>query len=158
MLELLVLSALVLAGVVAGIVFVRKTDYTSTVLKPFWNALLAAAVSASSPKEFFKIGWQNGHNLAIAMYKNQKGALGVVTMVITVIVASIAILIGIIVYANVSASMPTQNLNNETQQMITNLNTNVNSSFTLLAVGIIVLAASFILTVLIVALGRGAGQ
>ena len=141
-------------GIVLGVVFAVKTRYTDTVLKPLWNALLAAAVNASSPREFLKIGWQNGHDLAIAMYKNQKAAGGVVGMVLTVIVAAIAILIGIIVYANVSSSMPTTGLDNETQQMIANLNTNVNSSFTLLAVGIIVLAASFILTVLFVSLGR----
>lgn len=150
-----VLAVCALVGVLLG-VYVWRADYKNTVFKPLWDALMSAAMLARTPTEFFKIGWQNGHNLAIAMYKNEKASLGVVAMVITVIVAAIAILIGIIVYANVSTSMPTQNLDNQTQQMVTNLNTNVNSAFTLLSIGIIILGASFILTVLIVSLGRAA--
>ncbi|WP_456330184.1 hypothetical protein [Archaeoglobus sp.] len=151
----LVLFALL--GVVLGAVVVR-TDYRNTVLRPLWDAVMNAAVLARSPKEFLKMSWEHGQLLAIAMYKDQKGSLGVVAMVITVIVASIAILIGIIVFANVKASMPTQNLDNETQAMLDTVAQNTKSSFMLLGVGIIVLGAGFILTILIVSLGRAAGQ
>jgi len=152
-----VLELFVFGAIVLGLFVTRKwiaaglRTYKNDILVPMWKAVLNAQTS----KNPLKVWWAAGRELAL-LHMDNRGALGVVAMVITVIVAAIAILIGIIVYANVSTAMPTTNLDNQTQQMITNLNSNVNSSFTLLAVGIIVLAASFILTVLIVSLGRAA--
>jgi len=152
-----VLELFVFGVVVLGLFVTRKwiaaglRAYKNDVLVPMWKAVLNAQTS----KNPLKIWWAAGRELALSQMDN-RGAIGVVAMVITVIVAAIAILIGIIVYANVSTAMPTSNLNNETQQMIQNLDSNVNSSFTLLSIGIIILGASFILTVLIVSLGRAA--
>jgi len=73
------------------------------------------------------------------------GALGTT---LTVVVAAIAMIIGLFVFSEVNSVMPdpsNPDLSNATATVVAN----TGSAFTLLAVGLIVLAAAFILGILI---------
>ena len=74
---------------------------------------------------------------------------------LSLVVIAVAIIIGLVVFANVSGSIDTSVLNpveNETSalnQTFENVVTNTNTGFRLLAVGLIVLAAGVILAILL---------
>ena len=74
---------------------------------------------------------------------------------LSLVVIAVAIIIGLVVFANVSGSIDTSVLNpveNETSalnQTFENVVTNTNTGFKLLAVGLIVLAAGVILAILL---------
>ena len=74
---------------------------------------------------------------------------------LSLIVIAVAVIIGLIVFANISSNIDTSVLNpveNETSalnQTFENVVTNTNTGFRLLAVGLIVLAAGVILAILL---------
>jgi hypothetical protein len=145
----------VVVGIAVGIVLAWKRihkawiDYKNTVLKPLWDALMRASIRTTSFANFVKAVWQEGQFLAIAMYKNQKGATGIIAVIFTVIAAAIAIILGVVVYAYVATSVPTDRLDPNQTALIHTVDANVNTSFMLLAVAIIVLAVSVILGILL---------
>jgi len=75
----------------------------------------------------------------------QGGALGTT---LTVVIAAIAMIIGLYVYSEVNSVMPDPG-NSDLLNASNTVTSNVGSAFTLLAVGLIVLAAAFILGILI---------
>ena len=83
---------------------------------------------------------------------------------LSLIVIAVAIIIGLVVFANISGSIDTSVLNpveNETSalnQTFENVVTNTNTGFKLLAVGLIVVAAGVILAILLGFGGAGGAQ
>jgi len=87
-------------------------------------------------------------NAAKDYAKDERGQGGALGTTLTVVIAAIAMIIGLYVYSEVNSVMPTPG-NEELANASSTVTGNVGSAFTLLAVGLIVLAAAFILGILI---------
>lgn len=74
---------------------------------------------------------------------------GMLTAAIGIIVLAVAVLIGVVIYGNVAISMPTSNLPAALNNTLPTLHQNVATSFNLLIIGLIVMAAAFIIGILV---------
>jgi hypothetical protein len=83
---------------------------------------------------------------------NRKGQVAVIT---GLVVAAVAILVGILVFYKIAGSVPTTGLSSAATSAISNVQATAGSAFNLAPVILIVLVASAILGVLIAWTGRG---
>ena len=88
------------------------------------------------------------------MFKKIDGGIDMVSLILTVVIAAVTMMVGLVVVANMEASMPsitTSVLSTSLQNVLTNTGT----AFNFLALGLFVLAAVFIIGIVAGVLGKG---
>ncbi len=90
----------------------------------------------------------------IWLMADRRGVAGVLGLVLGVVTAAIAMIIGLYVFASVATTIPSTGCATA-DQVIQNVQSNTFQAFILLAVGIIVLGAAFIISILVRAFGGG---
>ena len=102
--------------------------------------------------EFYQVGLRPDMSVrdkfdwAFNRPKEVDGQMDIIMAVMSVIVGAVALYVGILVLSNVESSLPNETTSSETFGKI---ESNVDSSFVLIGVGFIVVAAGFIIGALI---------
>ena len=85
-------------------------------------------------------------------------ALGVLDSVLMVVVAAIAIVIGVFVIAQLQLALNTSGLTSSYQTLVVSIFNTAGSAFSLLVIALIVLAAVAIISIVVGGLGGGRGE
>jgi uncharacterized membrane protein YjgN (DUF898 family) len=80
-------------------------------------------------------------------------AIGLKELVATLVVVGVLLIVGVVVFAQVKAAMPTSATTNQSNATIDNVESTTYSAFELATVALIVLAAAVIIGILIRAFG-----
>jgi hypothetical protein len=88
------------------------------------------------------------------MFKKTDGGIDMVSLILTVVIAAVTMMVGLVVVANMESSMPsiTQSV---LSTSLTNVLNNTGTAFNFLALGLFVLAAVFIIGIVAGVLGKG---
>jgi hypothetical protein len=88
------------------------------------------------------------------MFKKVDGGIDMVSLILTVVIAAVTMMVGLVVVANMESSMPsiTQSV---LSTSLTNVLNNTGTAFNFLALGLFVLAAVFIIGIVAGVLGKG---
>jgi hypothetical protein len=80
-------------------------------------------------------------------------AIGLKELIATLVVSGVLLMVGVVVFYNVKASMMSQNISGTANTTITNIESTTYQAFQLATVALIVLAAAVIIGILIRAFG-----
>ena len=89
-----------------------------------------------------------------SMFRKEDGAIDMVSLILTVVIAAVTMMVGLVVVANMERSMPSITLS-VLSASLTNVLTNTGTAFNFLALGLFVLAAVFIIGIVAGVLGKG---
>jgi len=87
------------------------------------------------------------------MFRKEAGTIDMVSLILTVVIAAVTMMVGLVVVANMETSMPSL----ATSQLSTSMDsvmTNTGTAFNFLALGLFVLAAVFIIGIVAGVLGN----
>jgi len=87
------------------------------------------------------------------MFRKEAGNIDMVSLILTVVIAAVTMMVGLVVVANMETSMPSL----ATSQLSTSMDsvmTNTGTAFNFLALGLFVLAAVFIIGIVAGVLGN----
>ena len=87
------------------------------------------------------------------MFRKQDGAIDMVSLILTVVIAAVTMMVGLVVVANMEDSMPSI-ATSVLSFSLTNVLTNTGTAFNFLALGLFVLAAVFIIGIVAGVLGK----
>ncbi len=90
------------------------------------------------------------------MFKKDDGAIDMVSLILTVVIAAVTMMVGLVVVANMESSMPDIS-GSALSTSLTNVMENTGTAFNFLALGLFVLAAVFIIGIVAGVLGGGQG-
>lgn len=88
------------------------------------------------------------------MFKKQDGGIDMVSLILTVVIAAVTMMVGLVVVANMESSMPSITMS-VLSTSLTNVLNNTGTAFNFLALGLFVLAAVFIIGIVAGVLGKG---
>ena len=86
------------------------------------------------------------------MFRKESGEIDMVSLILTIVIAAITMMVGLIIVANMESNMPTIT-NSALSGSLTSVMNNTGTAFNFLALGIFVLAAVFIIGIVAGALG-----
>ncbi len=86
------------------------------------------------------------------MFRKESGEIDMVALILTIVIAAITMMVGLIIVANMESNMPTIT-NSALSGSLTSVMNNTGTAFNFLALGIFVLAAVFIIGIVAGALG-----
>jgi hypothetical protein len=88
------------------------------------------------------------------MFRKEDGAIDMVSLILTVVIAAVTMMVGLVVVANMESSMPSIS-GSVLSSSLTSVLTNTGTAFNFLALGLFVLAAVFIIGIVAGVLGKG---
>ena len=88
------------------------------------------------------------------MFKKVDGGIDMVSLILTVVIAAVTMMVGLVVVANMESSMPSITTS-VLSTSLTSVLTNTGTAFNFLALGLFVLAAVFIIGIVAGVLGKG---
>lgn len=88
------------------------------------------------------------------MFKREDGGIDMVSLILTVVIAAVTMMVGLVVVANMESSMPSITTS-VLSTSLTNVLNNTGTAFNFLALGLFVLAAVFIIGIVAGVLGKG---
>lgn len=88
------------------------------------------------------------------MFKKVDGGIDMVSLILTVVIAAVTMMVGLVVVANMESSMPSITTS-VLSTSLTNVLNNTGTAFNFLALGLFVLAAVFIIGIVAGVLGKG---
>lgn len=88
------------------------------------------------------------------MFKKIDGGIDMVSLILTVVIAAVTMMVGLVVVANMESSMPSISTS-VLSTSLTSVLTNTGTAFNFLALGLFVLAAVFIIGIVAGVLGKG---
>jgi len=88
------------------------------------------------------------------MFKKVDGGIDMVSLILTVVIAAVTMMVGLVVVANMERSMPSISTS-VLSTSLTNVLNNTGTAFNFLALGLFVLAAVFIIGIVAGVLGKG---
>jgi len=88
------------------------------------------------------------------MFKKADGGIDMVSLILTVVIAAVTMMVGLVVVANMESSMPSID-DSVLSTSLTSVLTNTGTAFNFLALGLFVLAAVFIIGIVAGVLGKG---
>lgn len=88
------------------------------------------------------------------MFKKVDGGIDMVSLILTVVIAAVTMMVGLVVVANMESSMPSISTS-VLSTSLTNVLNNTGTAFNFLALGLFVLAAVFIIGIVAGVLGKG---
>ena len=88
------------------------------------------------------------------MFKKADGGIDMVSLILTVVIAAVTMMVGLVVVANMENSMPSITTS-VLSTSLTNVLNNTGTAFNFLALGLFVLAAVFIIGIVAGVLGKG---
>jgi hypothetical protein len=88
------------------------------------------------------------------MFKKADGGIDMVSLILTVVIAAVTMMVGLVVVANMESSMPSITMS-VLSTSLTNVLNNTGTAFNFLALGLFVLAAVFIIGIVAGVLGKG---
>jgi hypothetical protein len=88
------------------------------------------------------------------MFKKTDGGIDMVSLILTVVIAAVTMMVGLVVVANMESSMPSISTS-VLSTSLTNVLNNTGTAFNFLALGLFVLAAVFIIGIVAGVLGKG---
>ena len=88
------------------------------------------------------------------MFKKIDGGIDMVSLILTVVIAAVTMMVGLVVVANMESSMPSITTS-VLSTSLTNVLNNTGTAFNFLALGLFVLAAVFIIGIVAGVLGKG---
>ena len=86
------------------------------------------------------------------MFRKESDEIDMVALILTIVIAAITMMVGLIIVANMESNMPTIT-NSALSGSLTSVMNNTGTAFNFLALGIFVLAAVFIIGIVAGALG-----
>ena len=87
------------------------------------------------------------------MFKKEEGQIDMVSLILTVVIAAVTMMVGLVVVANMETSMP-DITNSVLSTSMTSVMENTGTAFNFLALGLFVLAAVFIIGIVAGVLGN----
>lgn len=87
------------------------------------------------------------------MFKKEEGQIDMVSLILTVVIAAVTMMVGLVVVANMESSMPDITTSALSASM-TSVMENTGTAFNFLALGLFVLAAVFIIGIVAGVLGN----
>jgi len=95
-----------------------------------------------------------GGGVSANMFKKTDGGIDMVSLILTVVIAAVTMMVGLVVVANMESSMPSITTS-VLSTSLTNVLNNTGTAFNFLALGLFVLAAVFIIGIVAGVLGKG---
>jgi hypothetical protein len=92
--------------------------------------------------------------VSVKMFKKTDGGIDMVSLILTVVIAAVTMMVGLVVVANMESSMPSIT-RSVLSTSLTNVLNNTGTAFNFLALGLFVLAAVFIIGIVAGVLGKG---
>ena len=98
--------------------------------------------------------WLTSGGVRENMFKKVDGGIDMVSLILTVVIAAVTMMVGLVVVANMESSMPSISTS-VLSTSLTSVLTNTGTAFNFLALGLFVLAAVFIIGIVAGVLGKG---
>ena len=81
--------------------------------------------------------------------------MNLVSVILTVVIAAVTLMIGLVVFGNIESSMPTSGLSSNIINTMNTVTANTGTAFNFLALGLFIMAATFIIAIIAGSLGGG---